>query len=238
MEWHDQGIVLGARAYGENGAIAHLFSEQHGRVAGYLRSITSKRIRSIMQPGRTVQFSWRARLSEQTGALQIDEEVRPVFLIDQPYPLIAMNAMVGLLDICLQDQLAFPELYGASRGLLELLSHNTHWQPAYIKWELGLLQSMGYGLDLHKCALGGDANDLAYISPKTGRAASREKGQQWHDQLFLLPRFLCDPNAPYKKNDIDNGLRLSGYFLHQRLLLPIQKDFPNARNNLQEKLAQ
>ena len=42
---------------------------------------------------------------------------------------------------------------------------------------LGLLDELGFGLDLTRCAATGSADDLIYVSPRTGRAVSRDSGR-------------------------------------------------------------
>ena len=113
------------------------------------------------------------------------------------------------------------------------------WAPVYIKWEMNLLQSLGYGMDLSQCAGGGNADNLVYVSPRTGRAVSREVGQPYHDKLFPLPAFLIGGGA-WDAADIVMGLELTGHFLsrhifinpHSRLLIPQDGDLPLARQRL------
>ena len=52
---------------------------------------------------------------------------------------------------------------------------NKQWIKGYVKWEIGLLSSIGFSLDLNKCAVTGQKNNLYYVSPKTGKAVSSGK---------------------------------------------------------------
>ena len=54
----------------------------------------------------------------------------------------------------------------------------------YVRLELGLLQELGFGLDLEKCAATGATEDLAYVSPKTGRAVSRAAAGPYKEKLL------------------------------------------------------
>ena len=65
------------------------------------------------------------------------------------------------------------------------------WPALMVRWELALLDELGFGLDL--VAVRGDrANDnLIYVSPKSGRAVSASAGDEYKDRLLRLPGFLA-----------------------------------------------
>jgi DNA repair protein RecO (recombination protein O) len=86
-----------------------------------------------------------------------------------------------------------------------------------VRWELDLLTSLGFGLDLTRCAATGDTADLAYVSPKSGRAVSRAAGHGYRDRLLPLPSFLISQAKP-EREDVLAGLRLTGYFLDRHVL--------------------
>jgi len=75
-----------------------------------------------------------------------------------------------------------------------------HWGVSYVVWEMALLKELGFGLDLSRCAGGGDAMDIAYMSPKSGCAVSLDKGEPYKAKLLPLPEFLkreyVDNNSP------------------------------------------
>ena len=113
------------------------------------------------------------------------------------------------------------------------------WGPAYVKWEMGLLQALGYGLDLSRCAASGIEENLVYVSPRTGRAVSKAAGEPYHEKLFPLPSFLLGFGA-WDAEDIAQGLDLTGHFLsrhvfshpHSRTLIATPGDLPQARHRL------
>src|SRR5208282_2033846 len=51
----------------------------------------------------------------------------------------------------------------------------------------GFLAELGFGLDLASCAATGATADLIYVSPRTGRAVSREAGEAYREKLMRLP---------------------------------------------------
>ncbi|HCE69971.1 MAG TPA: DNA repair protein RecO, partial [Ruegeria sp.] len=66
--------------------------------------------------------------------------------------LAGLNAVVSLLSFCLPEREAHPRLYKQSEQLLDLLGQDEIWPLAYLRWELALLDTLGFGLDLSSCA--------------------------------------------------------------------------------------
>ena len=241
MHWIDEGLVLSAKKHGENSVIVQALTRMHGRHAGLVRGGTSKRLRGILQPGNEVGLRWNGRLSEHLGHYTIEaKSSKGAMLFDQPLSLSAISSALSLLEKTLPEREAFPALYKASLVLLDHMSEGLEqWGPLFVKWELGLLSELGYGLDLEKCTATGSLQDLVYVSPKSGAAVSQQAGLPYHDKLLKLPRFLR--RTPYEadSNDLElqvlDGLSLTGYFIQKRLLpnysaesLPARERFLNA----------
>jgi DNA repair protein RecO (recombination protein O) len=123
-------------------------------------------------------------------------------------------------------------------GLLVLLDSlaTEDWPTVYIKWELGLLKEIGYGLDLSECAATGAKDDLVWVSPRTGRAVSRAAGEAYRDKLLTLPAFLLTPGGVGGEEEIAAGIKLTGYFLERNLFAPHGASLPAARQRLGERL--
>ncbi len=220
MQWIDSGILLSLRKHGENSVIIHAFTRDHGRVAGLIRGGVGRRMRGILQPGNELRLTWRARTAEQLGAFTAEAEIsRAGLLFEAPEVLSAASSALALLDIALPEREAHRPLYEATRLLLDALAEDPDvWPLLVARWELGLLQEIGYGLDLGRCAVSGATTDLAYVSPKSGRAVSRTAGAPYHDRLLPLPSFLMATRADTEAAEVTGaeilgGLALTGYFL-------------------------
>ncbi|HYM72271.1 MAG TPA: DNA repair protein RecO [Stellaceae bacterium] len=235
MDWRDTGFVLTARRHGENGLIVELLTAEHGRHAGLVRGGQSPRRRALLQPGNLVAASWRGRLPEHLGAFEC-ELLRPhaAGLIDDPDKLAALAAAAALIALALPEREPHGDVY---RGLAALIAalDSDDWAPHYIAWECALLAALGFGLDLSACAATGINDDLAYVSPRTGRAVSRSAGLPYHDKLLALPGFLWR-EAAAEGGDIVAGLTLTEYFLHHHLLEPQGRRLPEARARLAERM--
>jgi len=238
MEWTDDGVVLGARAFGESGAIAELFTREHGRAGAMVHGGISRRTRPTLQAGNLVRATWKARTGDQLGFFSPIEPLTPyaATLMEQPDALAGISSAVAMLRLGAIERQPYPKLFEAFVLLLDAMNENEIWPALYARFELGLLAELGYGLDLSACALTGATDDLAYVSPRSGRAASREAGEPFADKLLILPAFLTDAAAPVETGDVANALALAGFFLERRLFDPQGQGMPEARVRLIHRL--
>lgn len=236
MEWRDQGIVLSVRRHGEISAIVEVFTPEHGRHAGVVRGGASRRMTPVLQPGAQLDLTWRARLEDHIGAFRVEPlRSRAAGLMGDRLALAGLNAVTGLLLFVLPEREAHRALYDRSEVLLDLLGHGDVWPLAYLQWELALLEEMGFGLDLSSCAvMGPAANDLSYVSPRTGRAVSRAGAGEWADRLLPLPACLLG-HGPAPDRDVAEGLRTTGHFLRAHLAPALgNHPLPDARDRFVE----
>ncbi|WP_137388101.1 DNA repair protein RecO [Rhodoligotrophos defluvii] len=230
MHWREEGVILSVRRHGENGAIVELFTREHGRYLGLVHGARSRLKRPVLQPGNVVDATWRARLSEQLGTLAVEPvSLKAGAFMEDAAALDALLSMVALTQL-VPEREAHPRLYDASRYLLEVLDDPALWPPLMVRWELGLLQELGFGLDLTRCAGGGPDTNLAFVSPRSGRAVSAEMGGPYANRMLRLPGFLRPGgSADYALRDITDGFALTGYFLARHILAPRGMAMPQAR---------
>ncbi|MEM8914359.1 MAG: DNA repair protein RecO [Pseudomonadota bacterium] len=224
IEWRDKGIVLSARRYGETGHIVSLMTAEHGRHAGL---VPGRRKSSGFEPGTIVAAKWRARLIDQLGTLDLETQGGHIgTLIDRPLPLAALASACALVDQCVPERSPMPPLHDGLRALIDVLCGD-HWAAAYVKWEIGLLSALGFGLSLDECAAGGN-DQLAYVSPRTGRAVSLSAGEPYREKLLTLPGFLIGAGDDTPEAVLD-GLALTEFFLERYLLGQAHRTMPAAR---------
>ena len=228
MEWTDDGIVLGSRRHGEANAIVEVMTHEHGRHLGLVRGGSSSRQRPVLQPGNTVRLVWRARLDEHLGAYTVE----PLRLTGASR-LAAAHAVYGvthLAALCrlLPERDPHPELF---EHLAEALDHFDEPAAAarlMVRFELRMLAELGFGLDLTACAATGTTDNLSYVSPKSGRAVSREAAEPWRERLLRLPAFLTGEGGA-NSEDLSDGFALTGFFLDRHVLEPRGIVFADAR---------
>lgn len=230
MEWRDQGIVLSVRRHGESSAIIEVFTPSKGRHAGVVRGGAGRKLSPVLQPGSQVDVVWRARLEDHIGSFQVEPlRSRAVASMGDRLSLAGLNAVTALLSYCLPEREAQPPLYQETERLLDLLGQADIWPLAYLRWEVLLLHEMGYALELDRCAVTGSAEDLAYVSPKSGRAVSRQGAGDWANRLLPLPPVLRGAgHAP--DTEIQQAFVTTGYFLQEHLARDLGgKPLPEAR---------
>ena len=231
MEWRDQGILLSSRRHGESAAIIEVFTPTRGRHSGVVRGGASRKMAPVLQPGAQLDLTWKARLEDHIGTFTAEPvRSRAAVSMGDRLALAGLNAVCALLLFCLPEREAHDRLYRQTETLMDLLGQSEVWPLAYLRWELVLLDELGFGLDLSGCAvMGAGANDLSYISPRTGRAVSRAGAGEWADKLLPLPPCLLgEGEAP--DAEVAEALAVTGHFLHHRVAPELgHKPLPDAR---------
>jgi DNA repair protein RecO (recombination protein O) len=234
IEWRDEGIVLAARPHGEDAAVVQLLTRERGKHAGLVRGGQSKKQRGMLQPGNRVDAEWRARLADHLGNLSLEATDSPMArLLDDSERLVALSAATALAEQVLPERVAHPAAFEGTAALLAALEGD-HWAEALVQWELLLLRELGFGLDLTQCAGGGPNDQLAYVSPRTGRAVSLSAGEPYRDKLLALPGFLAGHGGGGPA-EVAQGLELTGWFLRRTLLYPSDRDLPESRRRLADR---
>lgn len=236
MEWSDDAIVLSVRAHGETGAILEALTRCHGRHLGLVRGGASRRARPALQAGNTLHLNWRARLNEHLGSFAIElARARAGDMLESREALAGLNAFSAIVGAAMPEREVHEQVFDVGNILLDAMQEDgfAHWGALYVRFEVGLLEALGFGLDLSRCASSGTADNLAYVSPRTGRAVSRDAGEPYKQRLFPLPRFLlASQNVTPDRAEVLAGLKLTGHFLLQRVLRPHGREMPPARLQL------
>jgi len=239
MEWHDEAFVLSARTHGESGAIVELLTLTHGRFAGHVAGGASRRMKPYLQPGARVLAQNRARTHEQLGAIQLEPVGEgPSALFDDALALSGLSAATAVAQGALPEREPHAGAFHALEALIAALAMEAIWPAVFVRYEAGLLEELGFGLDLSRCAATGSRDDLVYVSPKSGRAVSRAAGEPYKDRLLRLPPFLLSAQGGLADGDVADGLTLTGKFLEQFVFAPLNKPLPPARVWLIERLGQ
>lgn len=233
IEWRDEGAIIATRPFGETSAIVEVFSAEHGRHAGVVRGGASRKAAPTLQPGTQVSVVWKARLDQHLGSFTLEPlRSRAAIAMADRLALAGLNAVCGLLTHVLPERAAYAPLYARTIGLLDLLGQSEVWPLAYLRWEQALLEDMGFGMDLSACAVRGVNEDLAFVSPKTGRAVSREGAGEWADRLLPLPPVLAGQGNA-SNAEIIKALGTTGFFIENRLIQSLgDRPMPEARRRL------
>lgn len=231
MRWADDGIFLLGRPHGETSVVADVFTRDYGRARGLVKGGRSRRIRPLLQTGNGLRVEWRARLDDQLGVYTVElTEATASRAFDDKLSLAGVTALAALLQI-LPERDPHPKLFEAAKVCLTTAGLE-EFPAALIRFELRFLDELGFGLDLSSCAATGRADNLAYVSPKSGRAVTRDAGEPYRHKLLPLPGFLTaaceDPPGP---GDIEAAFAMTGYFLGEHVFAQANKPIPKARDD-------
>lgn len=238
MEWNDEGIILSTRPHGENAAIAMVLTAQNGRHAGLIQGGQGRKA-ALLQPGNRVKATWRGRLLDHLGTYTLETEFCPTaHWLDDPEILNIISACCAVTATSLPERQPMPGVF-AAMNMLMTLTDRSFWGPAYVRWEIGLLKALGYGLDLERCAVSATTENLTHVSPRTGRAVCANIATNFDKKLLKLPAFL-NGSLDWSMQDILTGLELTGHFLarhiyaipHHQMMVASSGELPPARSRL------
>ncbi len=240
MQLITQAIVCSVLGHGEHGAVARLLTREAGLMPGYVRGGRSRKLKPVLLPGNLVQAEFRARVPEQLAQLSVELVHSRAPLLTERLPAAAIDWLTTLTATALPENQSYPALFDALDAVLtavESANSARGWAPVLVRYELLLLTNLGFGLDLSHCAAGGNANDLAYVSPKSSIAVSRDAGAPYAERLLPLPAFLTGGDPMPDWPAITDGLKLTRYFLARDILTERRSDVLEARDRLTDRIS-
>ena len=239
MEFEDDAFVLSARPFGETGAIVEMVTRAHGKYAAHVAGAASRRMKPFLQAGARVSVRYRSRTDDQLGAAALEPAGEgPSALFDDRLALAGLASAAAVAAGALPEREPHPGAFLGLEALIAALADADIWPAVYVRFEAGLLADLGFGLDLSKCAVTGSADDLVYVSPRTGRAVSAAAGEPYKHRLLGLPAFLLSAQGGLASGDIAAGLAITGHFLERFVFAPLNRPLPPARHWLTDRLAE
>jgi DNA repair protein RecO (recombination protein O) len=232
MEWHDEGLVLGCRKHGETSVILEVMTWHHGRTLGLVRGGRSRKQQPTLQPGNRIALTWRARLEDHLGMITVEPiAMRAASLMETPSGVLGIQLIAAHLRL-LPERESLPGVFEAVDAMVTHLPDALDAAELMVRFEIALLQELGFGLDLQTCAMTGAREGLAFVSPKTGRAVTQEAGQPWADKLLALPPFLrAGANMRPDGEMLASAFALTGYFFTRNVYEPRGVEMPHARES-------
>jgi DNA repair protein RecO (recombination protein O) len=221
MEWRDEAVILGVKRHGEQSVIVETMTRERGRHLGLVRNGKSRTMQPVLQPGNRVDATWRARLDEHLGQFSLEPlDFRAARLMQTSVGLNGVQALGALLRL-LPERDPHPHLFDMLNIVLEHLDDPAGAGELYVRFELAVLNDLGFGLDLFECAATGSRENLAFVSPKSGRAVCLEAGLPYGDRLFRLPEFLKDRSRrAADRESLVEAFRMTQFFLHRHVYEP------------------
>ena len=216
MIWQDKGFLLIKNKYNENSAITEFYTENHGKITGFVFGATSKKIKNYLLIGNKFHLNFNSKQDSQAGTfkLEIDEIKTPIYLENQKKLYSIIYAM-SLIRILTADNQENKNIYNLINNLFKILKKDD-WLINFIFWELDIYKTVGY-----------DINFSNYVKNTTINGNKRfivESSKK------IVPNFLINKKLlPNDNNDIVNGFRIVGDFLDKTILKPNNINYPNSR---------
>jgi DNA repair protein RecO (recombination protein O) len=229
MQWTDDGVVLGVKRHGETSVILELMTIERGRHLGLVRGGAGTRLRAVLQPGNLLRATWRARLDEHLGHYAVEGlDLRAAGFLGAAH---AVHGITHVAELCrlLAEREPHAQVFAALQALLDHIDEPLAAATSVARFELQLLAELGFGLDLGSCAATGVTTDLAYVSPRSGRAVSRRAGEEYRDKLLRLPDFLHTDGEPPSAAALSDAFTLTGFFLDRHGFGPRGLEVPASR---------
>ncbi|WP_181706938.1 DNA repair protein RecO [Chthonobacter rhizosphaerae] len=238
MEWTSEALVLGTRPHGEGSVILEVMTAERGRHLGLVKGGRTRRTAPILQPGNTVLVTWRARLDAHLGMFTTELVTgRAARLIESATGVYGIQLLTALLRT-LPERDPHPALFEAATIVVDHLNDPVDAGRLLVRFELAVLEELGFALDLAACAATGVTENLVYVSPKSARAVSAAAGAPYRDRLLPLPAFLApggEALAPTAA-DLVAAFQLTGYFLERHVAEPRGEPLTPARAQFIERL--
>lgn len=231
MEWAGEGTAIARRRHGEHAVILTVLTREVGLIRGVVPGGASPRRAAMLQPGSRLSVRWRARLEDQLGSFSVEPGRARAGLMADGAALAGLNAVTALIAWALPDRDPHPRLTDATEALLDAMDAGQDWAERYLRWELLLLDALGFGLSLDRCAITGAQGGLAYVSPRTGHAVTAAAAGEWAARLIPLPAMLGG-----HAGGMAEALALSGHFLGRMAESHIGRPVPAARQRLAQRL--
>ncbi len=238
MRFSTPAIVVALRSHGEHGAVVRLMTPEHGLQAAYVRGARGRRLGPVLLPGNQVDATLSARTETQLPQATVELLHSRGPLLAEPLPAAAIDWACALTATALPEAQPFSHLYTAFDGLLaavEAAPSASGWGAALVRYELLLLAELGFGLDLHCCAVTGRNDELVAVSPRSGRAVSAAEAEPYSGKLLRLPSFVLHGGTA-NWTEILDGLALTGHFLMRDVVTDRSAPVGEARNRLIDRL--
>ncbi|MCL2567225.1 MAG: DNA repair protein RecO [Alphaproteobacteria bacterium] len=235
MNITDEGILAAKFKYGESSLILSILSKNHGLQKGILKGGMAQKNKSLLEIGNILKFQKSYRSEESLGFLKVEMEESYLYKI-----LFNKNKLLALASICeliaefIPEKEVDEDFYNLSKSTIVVLQKEDFIRY-YIQWELKLLEKIGIGLDLEKCAVSHTSDDLYYISPKTGKAVCRAVGLPYHDKLFLIPALFKDMKSAITAENIAESFNVLNHFF-KMFTAEYHKKIPFTREQLIKNL--
>ena len=218
MNWDDTGFLLSKNRYNENSLISEFYTKNHGKISGIIFGGTSKKIKNYLQIGNQLYLNYNSKSENKIGyfKLEIQKVYSPIYF-ENSQKLSCINSAMSLIRLLTAESQSNIRIFDLIEKFYLILS-NDEWLKDYIFWELELLKTIGFDLELNNFATKELLDDKIIYVVKS------------KNEKKIIPNFLIDKKIVV--NDLNillNGLKLVSDFLEKTILKPNNLNYPISR---------
>ena len=220
MIWDDTGFLLSKSRYNENSLISEFFTKNHGKVSGIVFGGSSKKIRNYLQIGNQLHINFNSKSENRIGyfKLEIQKAFSPIYF-DNHQKLSCIISSMSLIRLLTAESQSNTKLFNLIEKFYSIIS-NDLWLKDFIFWELELLKTLGFDLELENLV------SKEIINQKTVYVVKSKIEKK------IIPNFLIDKKLVVDDlNTLLKGVNLVSDFLEKTILKPNNLNYPISRTN-------
>tara|TARA_X000000950_G_scaffold212537_1_gene255735 strand:- start:298 stop:978 length:681 start_codon:yes stop_codon:yes gene_type:complete len=220
MIWDDTGFLLSKSRYNENSLISEFFTKNHGKISGIVFGGSSKKIRNYLQIGNQLHINFNSKSENRIGyfKLEIQKALSPIYF-DNHQKLSCIISSMSLIRLLTAESQSNTKLFNLIEKFYSVIS-NDIWLKDFIFWELELLKTLGFDLELENLVTKEIINQKTFYVVKS------------KVEKKIIPNFLIDKKLVVDDlNTLLKGVNLVSDFLEKTILKPNNLNYPISRTH-------
>jgi len=220
MIWDDIGFLLSKSRYNENSLISEFFTKNHGKISGIVFGGSSKKIRNYLQIGNQLHINFNSKSENRIGyfKLEIQKALSPIYF-DNHQKLSCIISSMSLIRLLTAESQSNTKLFNLIEKFYSVIS-NDIWLKDFIFWELELLKTLGFDLELENLVTKEIINQKTFYVVKS------------KIEKKIIPNFLIDKKLVVDDlNTLLKGVNLVSDFLEKTILKPNNLNYPISRTH-------
>tara|TARA_B100000900_G_C20569154_1_gene712441 strand:- start:654 stop:1340 length:687 start_codon:yes stop_codon:yes gene_type:complete len=227
MNWDDTGFLISKNKYSENSLISEIYTKNHGKISGLIFGGTSRKVKNYLQIGNQLYVNYNSKTENRIGyfKLEIQKVFSPIYF-ENPQKITCIYSAMNLVRLLTAESQSNLKIFHLIEKFYSIISGKyNEWLKDYIFWELELLKTLGFDLELNKLV----SEEL--VDNKTIYVVKSKNEKK------IIPSFLI--NKDLQETDLDTllkGLKLVGDFLEKNILKPNNLIYPISRTHFIDTL--
>lgn len=236
MKFEDVGYIINVRKHGDKSVILTVLTKDNGKLIGYVKGALSKKTLPIYQVGNFVHIEAYSRLEENMLSFRVEPiNYNAVNFMGDMKKLETLMVFCSLCNSCLQEKEPLGRFFFYVVSFFDFIVEE-NWLVHYAFFEFYLLDFLGVGLDLSECAVTGETSNLCYVSPKTGRAVTKEVGDEYSNRLYKFPKFIIENNYNPSFEELMDLFDMTEFFLSKNFFRENGLKFPEVRASFRQNV--